>query len=90
MFKCESLNGDRYIQGGWALEQAVATETRLTEFKEDLDNAPKEKPGPLGCPLQGQELDTMMMTGPFQMSIFQDSVILYIFDVKQIQKSLLI
>lgn len=31
----------------------------------------------LGCPAQGQELGSMILIGPFQLSLFYDSVILF-------------
>lgn len=46
---------------------------RLPEVKGRLNNAPKHRVGLLGCPVQGQESNSMILMGPFQLSLSCDS-----------------
>lgn len=56
------------------LREVVRT-PNLSEFKKRLDNAFRHME--LGYPMQGQELNFMILIGPFQFSIFHDSVCMY-------------
>lgn len=58
------------------LEQASQGSGHSTkpEFKKHLDSALSHRVGLLGCPVQGQELDLMILMGPLQLSVLYDSV----------------
>lgn len=60
------------------LPREARTAPSPSVFKKCLDNAFGYMVGLLGCPAQGQELDSMILMGPFQLCIFYDSVIYYI------------
>ena len=49
-------------------------DTELTEFKEHLNNALTHRVWILGGPLQSQELDLVILVGPFQMRKSHDSI----------------
>lgn len=48
----------------------------LPKFQKLLGNVFRQMVGLLGCPVQGQELDSLILEGPFQPRIFCDSMIL--------------
>lgn len=56
------------------LSRDRVTIPRLPKVKKCLHIALRHKMGLLGYLLQGQELDTMILRGPFQLSILYDSV----------------
>lgn len=39
-----------------------------------LNNALRHRVWFLGCPVQGQGLDSKILTGPFQLSVFYDTL----------------
>ena len=47
----------------------------LPEFKEHLDTSLRHRVWFLGGPVWSQELDSMILVGPFQLKIFYDSMI---------------
>lgn len=49
------------------------------EFKKCLDNILRYMVGFLGCPVKDQELGSMILMGPFQLSTFYDSMISLLF-----------
>lgn len=53
------------VQGG--AEQGMATAARLPELQELLNNAPRHRVGLLGCPVQNQGLNWMVLV---QLSMF--------------------
>lgn len=53
----------------------VVTAPSLPEFKKSLDKAVRHMMWFSGCPVQGQELDSMIFVGPFQLRIFCDSTV---------------
>lgn len=62
-----------YPEGGWALEQAThesGHSASLREFNKCLDNTLRF----LECPVNGQELDMVILMGPFPLNILYDSV----------------
>lgn len=50
---------------------------RLPEFKERLDTTLRHRSLNLGVPLWSQELDFMILVGPFKLRIFYGSMINY-------------
>ena len=48
----------------------------IREFKERLDTTLRHRVWILGGPVWSQELDSMTLTGPFQLEIFSDSMVL--------------
>ena len=54
----------------------AVTAPSLTLFKKHLGNTLRHMVWIWGCPLQGQELDLMILVGPFQFRTFHDSMIL--------------
>lgn len=44
--------------------------TNLTELKEHLDNSLRDRVGLLGCSMQSQELDSVMIVDPFQARMY--------------------
>ena len=49
------------------LPREAATAPSLTLFKKPLDRALTHMVSIWGCPVQGQELDLMILVGPFQL-----------------------
>lgn len=65
------------VVGHWnRFPREVVMVPRLTEFKKPLDNALRHMVGSLGCLVRGQDLDSMILVGPCQLSIFYGSTIL--------------
>ena len=63
--------------GHWdRLPRAVVMALSLPEFKKRLDNALRHRVWFLGDPVWSQELDLMILVGPFQLKIFYDPIIL--------------
>lgn len=61
--------------GPWKrLPREVVKAPSLLKFKKCLDNAPRDRVWLLYCPVQGQELDPMILTDTFQVSILYDSI----------------
>ena len=56
------------------LPKEVVTTPSLTEFKKHLDNALRHRVWFLGGPVWSQELDSMILVGPFQLRIFCGSM----------------
>lgn len=58
------------------LEQAPQGSGHSTkpEFKKHWDSALSHRVGLLGCPVQDQELDSMILMDPFQLSMLYDSI----------------
>lgn len=54
----------------------VVTATRLMEYQEHLNNSLRHRVRFLGCSVQGQGLDSMILERPFQLSICWDSMVL--------------
>lgn len=50
--------------------------TSLTEFNKNLDSTLSKDTwcGSWGCPVQGQELNLVILVGPFQLRISYDSI----------------
>lgn len=44
------------------------------EFKKRLDSVLSHRVRLLGCPVQGQKLDLMILKGPFQLNVLYDSM----------------
>lgn len=62
------VSGKRSSRRGWS-----GTEwSRSQGLKERLDKSPGCRVGSLGCPEQGQELDFMILPGPFQLKILYE------------------
>lgn len=58
---------------------------RLAELQEGLENAPRDgQGGNFGVSMQGQELDWMMLLGPFQLRIFHYMEKYGLYEVKQV------
>lgn len=64
----------RVVEHQNSFPREVVTAPNLSEFKKGLDNAFRHGVGFLGCPAQGQQLDSMILMGLFQLRIFYDSI----------------
>lgn len=69
--------GKRLSPRGWLSTRTgspggMVMAPRLTESKKYLDSTRRHRVGFLGCSVQGQELDSMILVGPFQLSLFCD------------------
>jgi len=76
---CDRLNiRKRFFAREWSgTEQAPQSSgqgPKLMEFKKHLNNALRHRVWTLGGPVWSQELDWMILMGPFQLGIFYDSV----------------
>jgi len=61
-------------KGSWTLEQPPQA-LSLSEFRRHLDNALRHRVWFLGGPVRSQEMDSMILMGPFQLRIY-DSITL--------------
>jgi len=82
-------------KSGQTLEQApqgskVVMALSLPGFKKPLDNALRHKVWFLGSPVWSQELDLMILLGPFQLGTFYDSMKLSIDNTSSINSKLLL
>ena len=57
--------------------QGMVTAPRLPELQECLENSLRDAQGGIvGVSVQGQELDSVILVGPFQLQIFYNSMVL--------------
>lgn len=76
----------RFFPRGWLgpeqAPQVMVTVPRLTEPKKHLENTLRHRVGLLGRPVQGQQLDLMILVGPIQLRICYDPMIIWLLGTK--------